>query len=67
MASFSHTDYTALYMESKKVIYLSMVIGSLVGGYIPLLWDASLFSVSGVLFTALGGFLGIWLGNKISL
>lgn len=54
-------------MEPKKVIYLCMFIGSLIGGYTPTLWDASLFSVGGVFLTALGGFLGIWAGYKISL
>jgi hypothetical protein len=49
-------------MEQKKLITLFMFVGSAVGGYIPSLWDASMFSVSGVIFSAIGGFAGIWLG-----
>lgn len=43
-----------------------MFVGSTIGGYIPTLWDASLFSVSGVFLAALGGFFGIWVGYTIS-
>ena len=39
-----------------------MIIGSIIGGYLPNLWNADLFSLSGILFSAIGGFLGIWLG-----
>lgn len=41
-----------------------MTIGSVVGGYIPNLWGASLFSFSSIILTAIGGFFGIWLGFK---
>lgn len=43
-----------------------MTIGSIIGGYVPSLWDANLFSLSSIIFTAIGGFAGIWLGYKIS-
>lgn len=52
-------------MEQKKLITLFMFIGGGVGGYIPTLWDASMFSMSSVLLSALGGFLGIYLGYKL--
>lgn len=52
-------------MEQKKLITLFMFIGSVVGGYLPSLWDASMFSFSGIVFSAVGGFLGIWLGYRL--
>lgn len=55
-------------MENKKRIMTAMVIGSLIGGYIPSLWDdsmLSMFSLSSVIFGAIGGFLGIWIGYKL--
>jgi hypothetical protein len=52
-------------MEQKKLITMFMFIGSIVGGYIPSLWDASLFSMSSLFLSALGGFLGIWAGYKL--
>ena len=48
------------------MIWLGMFVGSFIGGYIPGLWGADIFSLSGVVFTAIGGFVGIWLGFKIS-
>ena len=53
-------------MKRNSTIYLCMSVGSLVGGFVPSLWDASIFSVSGVLLAGVGGFLGIWIGYKIS-
>ena len=46
---------------------MGMIIGSVAGGYIPLLWGDSAFSVASVLFSAVGGFLGIWAGYKIGM
>ncbi len=43
-----------------------MVVGSFVGGLIPQLWSAGQFSFSSILFTAAGGFLGIWAAYKIT-
>lgn len=48
----------------KKVIMLGMVFGSIIGGYIPTLFGASIFSFSSIIFTAIGGFLGIWVAYK---
>jgi hypothetical protein len=42
-----------------------MFIGSAIGGYFPLLWGDSVFSFSSVILTAVGGFLGIWVGFKL--
>jgi hypothetical protein len=40
--------------------------GMLVGGYVPvLLWGASDFSVSSLLFGALGGIAGVWVGARL--
>lgn len=39
-----------------------MTIGSVVGGYIPSLWDDSMFSIISIVLSAVGGFIGIWVG-----
>ncbi len=49
----------------KKFITLGMVIGSVIGSYIPLIWGDSAFSMTSFLFGGLGGFVGIWAGYKI--
>lgn len=43
-----------------------MGLGSILGGYIPTLWGAGMFSFSSVILTAVGGMIGIWLGFKFS-
>jgi hypothetical protein len=53
-------------MSSKSLIWIGMVIGSTIGGYIPTFWGADMFSVWSVILTAVGGILGIWLGYKMS-
>jgi hypothetical protein len=53
-------------MSRKSIILIAMTVGSYIGGYIPALWDASMFSFSGVIFTAIGGFTGIYVGYKLS-
>lgn len=47
-------------------IWLGVLIGSTIGGFIPELWGGDLFSYSSVLFSGIGGFVGIWLGYKTS-
>ena len=42
-----------------------MTIGSYLGGSIPSLWGADMFSFSGVILTAVGGIVGIYLGFLI--
>ncbi|MFA7662825.1 MAG: hypothetical protein WCX88_02810 [Patescibacteria group bacterium] len=49
----------------KKIIMLGLVVGSTVGGYLPAIFGASVFSLVSILCGALGGFLGIWMMFKI--
>ncbi|MEK7567780.1 MAG: hypothetical protein AAB513_02565 [Patescibacteria group bacterium] len=53
-------------MDSKKMVWIGMIIGSTVGGYMPTLWGDSFLSFTSVILSAIGGILGIWLGFKIS-
>lgn len=53
-------------MSTKAIVYLFMFIGSFLGGMIPTLWGAGIFSVSSVFLTAVGGFTGIWVGYRLS-
>lgn len=51
-------------MDRKHLIWIGMVVGSALGGYIPLLWGGSLFSFASIILTAVGGIAGIWLGVR---
>lgn len=53
-------------MESRRLIYLGMFIGGLIGGYIPSLWGAGGFSFTSILGNAIGAMVGIWLMFKLT-
>ena len=41
-------------------MWFGMFLGSAIGGMIPMLWHASVFSVASVVLSTLGGLAGIW-------
>lgn len=47
-------------------IWLGILIGSTVGGFIPELWGAGMISYSSVLLSGAGAFIGLWIGLKMS-
>jgi len=53
-------------MDSKKLIWIGMTVGSFIGGFLPVLWGSSEFSFSSIVLTAVGGFVGIYIGFKLS-
>ncbi len=52
-------------MNSKKLVWLGMFVGSIIGSYIPTLWGAGLYSLSSLLFGAIGAIVGVWLGFRL--
>jgi hypothetical protein len=48
-----------------KFITVGLILGTTLGGLIPSLWGADYFSVSGIIFSTLGGAAGIWVGYKM--
>ena len=42
-------------------IWLGVLIGSVIGGYLPELWGASAFSYASVFLSGIGGFAGLWI------
>ena len=60
------TAWYAHDMESKKVIWLGMGVGSTIGSVIPLLWGGSELSMSSIFLSAFGGAVGIWLAFKLT-
>jgi hypothetical protein len=50
---------------TKKFVWLGLFVGSSIGGLIPGLWGAGIFSWASFLFSFLGGIAGIWLGYKL--
>jgi predicted MFS family arabinose efflux permease len=50
----------------KFLINFGMIVGTLIGGYMPALWSGSMFSILGIILSVLGGVLGIWSGYRLS-
>lgn len=53
-------------LRMKTFIWGGMAIGSTLGGFIPLLWNSSVFSFSSIILTAVGGVAGIWGGMQLA-
>jgi hypothetical protein len=45
---------------------ITVLLGSTVGGFAPMLWGADAMSVSGFVCSLLGGIAGIWAGVKVN-
>lgn len=52
-------------MSSKSIVMIGMIIGSLIGGYIPILFGASFLSYSSLIGNAIGGLVGVWIAFKL--
>jgi hypothetical protein len=50
----------------RSIVGLCVVVGLTVGGYLPVAWGASAFSLSSIAFSLLGGLAGVWLGVRLS-
>ena len=51
-------------LSKKTLIWVGLTVGSAIGGYLPALWGGDLISFSSVVFSAVGGIVGIWLGYR---
>lgn len=49
----------------RTVIGVCATAGMFVGGYVPVLWGASSFSLVSLLFAAAGGAAGVWVGVRL--
>lgn len=52
-------------MNSKSLIWIFSLIGSTIGGYIPMLWGADAFSFSSIILGSIGAIAGIYVGYKL--
>jgi hypothetical protein len=50
---------------NRLFIWMGLFIGSTIGGLLPQLWGAGIFSLSAMVLSFLGGLAGIWAGYKI--
>ncbi|MBC7767074.1 hypothetical protein H7Y21_03720 [Arenimonas sp.] len=52
-------------MDRKKLVMFGTIVGGYAGGYIPALWGAGGFTMWGILFSAIGSLVGIWIGFQL--
>lgn len=52
-------------MSRSKLIWSGLFVGGAIGGYVPAFWGAGLISITSIIFSAMGSFIGIYLGYKI--
>jgi len=50
---------------TKKFVWIGLFVGSTLGNMLPLLWGGDAISISGFLFSILGGIAGIWVGYRL--
>jgi hypothetical protein len=53
-------------MSLKTLVWIGLTIGSLIGGYIPVLFGSSIFSLASIVGNAIGGLAGIYAAYKIN-
>lgn len=52
-------------MGTRRLIWFGLIAGSTIGGFVPELWHASMFSLWGIVMSTIGGIIGIWAAWKI--
>lgn len=52
-------------MSTKGWVTILVIVGSLVGGYIPTFFGKDIFSFWGILTSGIGGIVGILIGLKL--
>ena len=53
-------------MPTKFLIYSGMMIGSLIGGYIPTFFGVNMLSIIPIFTSSLGAVVGVYIGYKLS-
>jgi hypothetical protein len=50
----------------RRVVWLFVVVGMGVGGFVPALWGGSSLGLASLVFGTLGGAAGLWLAGKLT-
>jgi uncharacterized membrane protein YeaQ/YmgE (transglycosylase-associated protein family) len=54
-------------LERKTSLFLGLLIGSTIGGFVPGLWgDSSLFSFASIMWSSIGAIVGIYVAHRLS-
>lgn len=47
------------------MVILGMIVGSIIGGYLPSFFGINMFSYTSVVISGIGAILGVWIGYKL--
>lgn len=50
----------------RRIVWLFVVVGMVVGGFVPLVWGGSALGFASLVFGSLGGVAGLWLAAKVA-
>jgi len=50
----------------RRVVWLFVGVGMVVGGFLPVLWGGSSLGLASLVFGTLGGVAGLWLAAKLT-
>jgi uncharacterized membrane protein YeaQ/YmgE (transglycosylase-associated protein family) len=53
-------------MGYKSLLWILMIVGSTIGGFIPSLWGADFLSFSSLILSSIGAIVGIWLAFTLT-
>ena len=50
----------------KRMLWMCLLVGSTVGGFVPETWGASAFGVASIVGSGIGAIVGVWAAARIS-
>ena len=50
----------------RRVVWLFVGAGTVLGGFVPVLWGGSALGLASLVFGSLGGVAGLWLAAKLT-
>jgi hypothetical protein len=53
-------------MSRKSIVMIGLFVGSTIGGFLPVLWGASVLSYWSIFGNAIGGIIGIWIAFRMT-
>jgi hypothetical protein len=57
---------TDVRLMDKRIVWLFVGIGMVVGGFVPVVWGGSALGVASLVFGSIGGVAGLWLAAKLT-
>ena len=66
MALIPRATLTDGRLVDRRVVWLFVAFGMVVGGFVPVLWGGSALGLASLVFGSLGGVAGLWLAAKLA-